>query len=93
MKGLPRRRFLASLSTAGLAGFVPVPGLRAQGPVTDPERLADRAPLIVSTWPFGKPANERALEVLRAGGSGLDAVERGINLTESDPANASVGLA
>lgn len=49
-------------------------------------------PLIISTWPFGKPSNERAREVLRNGGSALDAVERGINLCEEDPSIDSVGL-
>jgi N4-(beta-N-acetylglucosaminyl)-L-asparaginase len=46
----------------------------------------------VSTWPFGKPANEQALRVLTQGGSNLDAVEQGIWVVESDPANHSVGL-
>ncbi len=49
-------------------------------------------PLIISTWPFGKPANERALEIFREGGTALDAVEKGINLTEADITNPSVGL-
>jgi isoaspartyl peptidase/L-asparaginase-like protein (Ntn-hydrolase superfamily) len=49
-------------------------------------------PLIVSTWPFGKPANDVALGVLAHGGSILDAVERGIWVVESDPTNRSVGL-
>ena len=40
-------------------------------------RLAKRGPLIVSTWGFGKPANELALNVLQGGGSALDAVEQG----------------
>jgi N4-(beta-N-acetylglucosaminyl)-L-asparaginase len=51
----------------------------------------DKRPLIVSTWPFGQPANERALETIRLGGSTLDAVEQGIRLTESS-GNRSVGL-
>lgn len=50
-------------------------------------------PVIVSTWPFGKPANEQALRVLQQGGSNLDAVEQGIWVVESDPNNHSVGLA
>ncbi|HZR18499.1 MAG TPA: N(4)-(beta-N-acetylglucosaminyl)-L-asparaginase [Verrucomicrobiae bacterium] len=50
-------------------------------------------PLIVSTWPFGKPANDAALAVLARGGSLLDAVEQGIWVVESDPNNHSVGLA
>jgi isoaspartyl peptidase/L-asparaginase-like protein (Ntn-hydrolase superfamily) len=51
----------------------------------------DLRPLIVSTWPFGRAANERALEVIQQGGSTLDAVEQGIRLTESS-GNLSVGL-
>jgi isoaspartyl peptidase/L-asparaginase-like protein (Ntn-hydrolase superfamily) len=50
-------------------------------------------PLIVSTWGFGKRANDAALKVLLAGGAILDAVEQGIWVTESDPGNSSVGLA
>ena len=54
-------------------------------------RLAKRGPLIVSTWGFGKPANELALKVLQGGGSALDAVEQGVRLVESS-GNTSVGL-
>ena len=50
-------------------------------------------PLVVSTWPFGKPANDTALAVLARSGSLLDAVEQGIWVVESDPTNQSVGLA
>ena len=49
-------------------------------------------PLVVSTWPFGKPANDAALKTFEDGGGLLDAVERGIHVTESDPGNSSVGL-
>jgi L-asparaginase/N4-(beta-N-acetylglucosaminyl)-L-asparaginase len=51
----------------------------------------DKRPLIISTWPFGKSANERALETIKQGGSTLDAVEQGIRLTETS-GNRSVGL-
>ena len=54
-------------------------------------RLAKRGPSIVSTWGFGKPANELALKVLQGGGSALDAVEQGVRLVESS-GNTSVGL-
>ncbi|MCA9172121.1 MAG: N(4)-(beta-N-acetylglucosaminyl)-L-asparaginase, partial [Planctomycetales bacterium] len=47
--------------------------------------------LIVSTWPFGKAANEQAMKALQAGGSPLDGVEAGIRQTE-DSGNLSVGL-
>lgn len=49
-------------------------------------------PLIISTWPFGKPANDRAWEILQSGGSALDAVEQGIRVTETGENNRSVGL-
>lgn len=56
------------------------------------ERKATDLPLFVSTWPFGKPANEEALKVFQNGGSLLDAVEQGIALVETS-GNSSVGLA
>ena len=55
------------------------------------DHLTKRGPLIVSTWGFGKPANELALKVLQGGGSALDAVEQGVRLVETS-GNASVGL-
>lgn len=54
------------------------------------ELTAPKRPLIVSTWPFGKPANEDALKAFEKGGSPLDAVEQGIWNAERD--NISVGL-
>ena len=53
--------------------------------------LAKRGPLIVSTWGFGKPANELALKVLQGGGSALDAVEQGVRLVETS-GNTAGGL-
>src|SRR5579864_8176853 len=47
--------------------------------------------VFLSTWVHGKPANERAAEIFNGGGSLLDAVERGINVPESDPNVTSVG--
>lgn len=91
MSAMPRRRFLASAATALVGGRLIN---RATGasmlPLAD---LSAGAPLLISTWPFGKPANEKALAVLQGGGSGLDAVEQGIHVVESDPNNPSVGLA
>jgi N4-(beta-N-acetylglucosaminyl)-L-asparaginase len=46
---------------------------------------------VLSTWDFGKAANEAALAAFRAGGSALDAVEAGAKVPEADPANHSVG--
>jgi N4-(beta-N-acetylglucosaminyl)-L-asparaginase len=46
---------------------------------------------VLSTWDFGKAANEAALARLKAGGSVLDAVEAGAKVPEADPTNHSVG--
>jgi N4-(beta-N-acetylglucosaminyl)-L-asparaginase len=62
----------------------------ARGAQSVPEK--GEVPLIVSTWSFGQPANDAALKVLLAGGSILDAVERGIWVTEDDSGRGSVGL-
>ena len=48
--------------------------------------------LIVSTYAFGRAANEAALEVIRQGGTALDAVEQGAWVVEADPTNGTVGL-
>ncbi len=49
-------------------------------------------PLFLSTWNHGKPANEKAWNVLRNSGSILDAVEEGVKVTEADVRSRSVGL-
>ncbi len=46
---------------------------------------------VVSTWDFGVGANNAAWQVLRAGGSALDAVEGGARWAESELCNATVG--
>jgi len=47
--------------------------------------------LVLSTWRHGIPANKAAWEILKAGGSALDAVEKGVMVVESDPESMSVG--
>ena len=49
-------------------------------------------PLVISTWSFGETANKEALKVANKGGSLVDAVEKGINHTENDSKNTSVGI-
>lgn len=48
-------------------------------------------PIILSTWDFGLNANRAGWEILKKGGSALDAVEAGATVTESDPEVTSVG--
>ena len=84
---ISRRQFVGG-TTLGLLGATTLS--KARG--ADPEPRTGDLPLIVSTWPFGKPSNEEALKVLSQGGSILDAVEQGINLAESTSPDQSVGL-
>jgi N4-(beta-N-acetylglucosaminyl)-L-asparaginase len=55
------------------------------------EANSQQFPIVISTWPFGMPANEAAWGLLRAGGAALDAVEAGITFCEDDPGVDSVG--
>ncbi len=49
-------------------------------------------PVVLSTWAHGIAANEGAWKVLSNKGSALDAVEKGVMVTEDDLTNLSVGL-
>ena len=49
-------------------------------------------PIVLSTWNHGLAANEGAWAVLQKGGSALDAVEKGVMVTEADLTNRSVGV-
>jgi N4-(beta-N-acetylglucosaminyl)-L-asparaginase len=86
---MSRRKFLDRTAVGLLAGTtlqIEHSARAANDPATGEK------PLVVSTWPFGKPANDAALAVLLRGGLLLDAVEQGIWVVESDVSNRSVGL-
>src|SRR3954463_6354231 len=83
---LTRRSFLGTVAGAAALGQVGSMSLGAE------ELQTSKRPLIVSTWPFGKPANEDALRAFDKTGSVLDAVEQGIWNAEADENNGSVGL-
>lgn len=86
MKKLPRRKFiyLSSLLPISLANEKNVDFLI-------PQKSTDEI-ISVATWKFGKHAVEKAIEVMKSGGSSLDAVEQGANVIEADPDNHSVGI-
>ena len=47
---------------------------------------------VISTWNSGTEANKTAIEILKNNGPAIDAIEKGLNVTESDSENTSVGL-
>jgi len=76
---MKRRQFLQSIPA-----IAPIINLQPATP--NPQ------PVIISTWDFGKKANNVSWSTLQQGGSALDAVEKGINLIEEDPDNLTVGI-
>lgn len=78
---LHRRRFL-QLGSLGLTSFS-FAGFRSAGTA--------RKPIVISTWDTGIAANAAAWQVLRNGGRALDAVEKGVMVTEASQ-NCCVGL-
>lgn len=61
-------------------------------PISDEIEKSFSKPIFIATWPFGLAACERSQSELASSGSILNAVERGINLTELDEAVDSVGV-
>lgn len=108
MSSVDRRRFLKISSAVPLAGAIAgavssaIAGVLGSTPAqaasntalpSQPVRAAKRgAPIVVSTWEHGVPANAAAWRVLAAGGSALDAVEQGVRVPEADPQVRTVGL-
>jgi N4-(beta-N-acetylglucosaminyl)-L-asparaginase len=78
-----RRNFI-NLSSLGIAGFT------LQGFVKKSSAKGMK-PIVISTWDAGLNANKGAWEVLSKGGSALDAVEKGVMVTE-DEISCCVGL-
>ncbi len=76
---IPRRGFIGSSLVALADGSLAVANSKSGSQKKSGkgvQREADpsaKPPLVISTWPFGKPANDRTLEVFRSGKSGLDA--------------------
>lgn len=87
---MSRRKFVTRTSLA-LASGAAASARKSKAAEPAPGSQPGQGPLVISTWPFGKAANEAAMKILSSGGSNLDAVEQGIWVTESE-GNPSVGL-
>ena len=88
---MSRRRFLKNLGLAS-AGLAIKPITTTAQTTANSLPLRD-SPLVISTWIHGMEANAGAWSVLENGGAALDAVQKGVAVTESDMNNRSVGLA
>jgi L-asparaginase/N4-(beta-N-acetylglucosaminyl)-L-asparaginase len=49
-------------------------------------------PVVISTWTFGRAANEETVRRLEGGAAVLDAVQHGVMQIEADPDETSVGI-
>jgi hypothetical protein len=90
-----RRKFL-KIGLLGLVAGIVKPVLAtstevSNAPLKTP-KLIGKKPIVISTWNHGLAANLGAWEILSKGGKSIDAVEKGVMVTESDATNRSVGI-
>ncbi|MFT4094380.1 MAG: N(4)-(beta-N-acetylglucosaminyl)-L-asparaginase [Niabella sp.] len=79
-----RKRFLQLGALTGVAGALNKKAFSQSA-------VSAARPVVIATWDAGLRANKEAWEVLGKGGAALDAVERGVMVTESE-INCCVGL-
>ncbi len=83
-----RRKFLKSTVYSGLAiGTASMSTFACA-----PEKKIGEKPIVISTWNHGMEANTEAWKTLSNGGKSIDAVEKGVMVTEADPKNTTVGI-
>jgi N4-(beta-N-acetylglucosaminyl)-L-asparaginase len=85
------RRKLIKLGLAGAAIGITDP-LKAGEILSKDPTSTPKGPVVISTWNHGMAANAAAWEVLSKGGKAIDAVEKGVMITEADLSNRSVGI-
>lgn len=83
---LNRRKFIKASAFTSVAGMV-----SQQLLASTPGEAVLNNPVVISTWDAGLEANKAAWEVLSTGGRALDAVEKGVMVTEAS-INCCVGL-
>lgn len=81
---MKRRNFLA-------VGGMTLPWVSSFGSIFRNRPGKPGAPVVVSTWDFGREANAASWQVLSQGGRSLDAIEAGAKVPEADPKNQTVG--
>ncbi len=91
---MKRRNFLknSTLSTAGIISAPLIASCQETKKDSTPiaTTLESVKPIVICTWNF-KNATAKAWEVLKKGGSSLDAVEQGVMVEEADLGNETVG--
>jgi N4-(beta-N-acetylglucosaminyl)-L-asparaginase len=86
-----RRNFLKKTGILSALTLVGIPKI-SKAVNLETNFAAVKKPVVLSTWAHGLAANEGAWKILSANGKALDAVEKGVMVTEADITNLSVGL-
>ncbi|MBM3916193.1 MAG: N(4)-(beta-N-acetylglucosaminyl)-L-asparaginase [Sphingomonadales bacterium] len=87
---MKRRQFIRFGAVVGALSLVET--AKASQILAQGAQGSAKGPIVLSTWNHGLAANEGAWAVLQKGGSALDAVEKGVMVTEADLTNRSVGV-
>lgn len=89
-----RRKFLKASGILSALALTNLPKFGKAISIEEKKQQAEeiRKPIVISTWNHGLAANDGAWKVLSANGTALDAVEKGVMVTEDDFTNLSVGL-
>ncbi len=85
-----RRKFIQNTALSGLGLSVGASALASEIPNFNSNTANLNNPFVIATWNVPN-ATKKAWETLQKGHSALDAVEKGCNVEEEDPANNSVG--
>ncbi len=88
-----RRKFIQNTALSGLGLTLGASAFGKNLEMPNPNTLLQKEnyPLVIATWNVPN-AVTKAWEALQNGKSALDAVEKGCNVEEEDPNNASVGF-
>jgi len=89
---LSRRNFISKSAFATIGSFLAFNQLNAKETNRQSKTIRKNNPIVISTWNHGIAANEAAWEILKNKGKAIDAVEKGVMVTEADPENTSVGI-
>jgi N4-(beta-N-acetylglucosaminyl)-L-asparaginase len=89
---MKRRTFIKTASLAGAATMITKNALsESRSGFLSHAETGSKGPIILSTWDFGMEVPQSALKALEAGGTVVDAVEKGVMVPEADPKVTSVG--
>ena len=80
MENNKRRKFIKLGLVGAALGFIDP--LKASTLFNSSGSRSTSSPVVISTWNHGIAANRAAWEVLSNGGKALDAVEKGVRVTE-----------